>query len=48
MRIERVENIEAWQMTRELTRKVIERKVTLPEAGKPDRLPKENGLFFWY
>jgi len=48
MRIERVEDIEAWQLARELTHKVNERKITMPETGKPDRLPKENGLFFWY
>jgi hypothetical protein len=29
MRIERFEDIEAWQLARELTRKVNERKVTL-------------------
>jgi hypothetical protein len=29
MRIERFEDIEAWQLARELTRKVKERKVTL-------------------
>ena len=29
MRIERFEDIEAWQLAREITRKVNERKVTL-------------------
>jgi len=29
MKIERFEDIEAWQLARELTRKVNERKVTL-------------------
>jgi len=33
-------------LARELTHKANERKITLPEAGKPDRLPKENDLFF--
>ena len=29
MRLERFEDIEAWQLVRELTRKVNERKITL-------------------
>jgi len=36
MRIGRFEDIEAWQLAREITRKVNDRKVTLPEAGKPE------------
>ena len=34
MRIEQFEDIEAWQLARELTRKVNERKRTLPPAQR--------------
>jgi hypothetical protein len=34
MRIERFQDIEAWQLARELTHKVNERKVTLPPAQR--------------
>jgi hypothetical protein len=36
MRIGRFEDIDAWQLAREITHKVNERKVTLSEAGKPE------------
>ncbi len=34
MRIERFEDIESWQLARELAREVNERKVTLPPAQR--------------
>ncbi len=42
MRLERFQDIEAWQLARELTRKVNERKITLPPAHRGLR-PGGNG-----